>query len=259
MISVHHPQHARWPTAVSVVLALAAHAAVLALATSAVLPGGRSVDLVRVSLRSGGGATAAPGDVSAMQPVASHAQSPAPQLQLVPPPRRQPVRRQSQARQDQPRNSPPAAAPAAPPSVTTEAAVLSVRDDGPAGYEETASGAGGGSGVAGRSGSGVGQGPGTSAGGEHDQRASCVYCPRPPYPLLARARGWQGSVDVGLLVLADGSVDTASVRRSSGYGVLDEAAMTVARCSRFTPPAASGLLAPLRGRIEYRFELTASR
>ena len=76
---------------------------------------------------------------------------------------------------------------------------------------------------------------------------------------IARARGWQGSVDVGLLVLADGTVDAASLRRSSGYGVLDEAAIAVARQSRFSPPAAQGLPTPLHGRIEYRFELSDAR
>jgi outer membrane biosynthesis protein TonB len=38
--------------------------------------------------------------------------------------------------------------------------------------------------------------------------------------------------------------------------VLDEAAIAVARQSRFSPPAINGLPAPLRGRIEYRFELS---
>ena len=106
---------------------------------------------------------------------------------------------------------------------------------------------------------GFGHGSGGGAGDGSDERAYCVYCPEPHYPLIARARGWQGSVDVGLSVLADGSVHNASLRRSSGYSVLDEAAITVARQSRFRPPTASGLPAPLRGRIEYRFELTTSR
>ncbi|MBI1813890.1 MAG: energy transducer TonB [Deltaproteobacteria bacterium] len=91
-----------------------------------------------------------------------------------------------------------------------------------------------------------------------DQRAACISCPAPRYPLVARARGWAGTVHVGLSVLADGSVEDASVRRSSGYGVLDEAAMTVARRSRFTPPETRGLPAPLHGRIEYRFELSVA-
>ena len=128
------------------------------------------------------------------------------------------------------------------------------RDHGDA---DAADASAGGSAATGAGGSGHGSGAGTGDGA--DARAYCVYCPEPHYPLIARARGWQGSVDVGLSVLADGSVHDASLRRSSGYSVLDEAAVAVARQSRFRSPAASGLPAPLRGRIEYRFELTTAR
>ncbi len=124
---------------------------------------------------------------------------------------------------------------------------------------KSGTGAGQGMGNHSGTGAGTGEGIGRGTGGSGDQRAYCVYCPEPRYPLIARARGWQGTVDVGLLVLADGSVDTAGVRRSSGYGALDRAAIAVARQSRFTPPAAAGLPTPLRGRIEYRFELTTAR
>ena len=55
---------------------------------------------------------------------------------------------------------------------------------------------------------------------------------------------------------ADGTVDNASLRQSSGYSVLDEAAVQVARQSRFSPPATLGLPVPLQGRIEYRFQLS---
>lgn len=124
--------------------------------------------------------------------------------------------------------------------------------------DDQANGAGAGTGIgaAGGSGSRASSAGGSGTGDGNDQRAYCVSCPEPHYPLVARARGWQGIVDVGLLVLADGSVNDASLRRSSGYGVLDKAAIAVARQSRFSPPAVNGLPAPLHGRIEYRFELT---
>jgi len=108
-------------------------------------------------------------------------------------------------------------------------------------------GARGGGGRRGRGGDGAG-----------DQRASCVYCPAPRYPLIARARGWQGTVRVGLSVSADGSVTEASLRESSGYRVLDRAAVAVARRSRFAPPASRGMPSPLRGRIDYLFRLSNS-
>ena len=103
---------------------------------------------------------------------------------------------------------------------------------------------------------GAGLGDGLGNGNAADQRGYCVYCPEPRYPLIARARGWQGTVHVALSVSADGSVAEANLRESSGYGVLDRAAIEVARHSRFEPPATRGLRTPLHGRIEYRFQLS---
>jgi len=76
--------------------------------------------------------------------------------------------------------------------------------------------------------------------------------------MLARKRGWQGVVDVVLVVGADGTVTRAEVGRSSGYDVLDRAAVEVARSSRFRPPASVGLEPPVQGYIEYRFVLSGT-
>ncbi len=105
------------------------------------------------------------------------------------------------------------------------------------------------------SGPGLGGGAGAGDGAGLNQRAACLYCPQPHYPLVARARGWQGTAEVALSVLADGSVQAATLWRSSGYSALDQAALAAARHSRFSPPREP---APLRGRIEYRFELVRS-
>ncbi|MFI5395010.1 MAG: TonB family protein [Candidatus Binatia bacterium] len=102
------------------------------------------------------------------------------------------------------------------------------------------------------SGTGSGHAPGSGTGDGVNPRAFCLYCPEPHYPLIARARGWQGTVEVVLSVLADGSVNGTSLHRSSGYPALDQAAIAVARQSRF-----HGLSKPLRGRIEYRFVLSS--
>ncbi len=122
---------------------------------------------------------------------------------------------------------------------------------------DLAGGIGSGKSGAGAAGSGPGSGGGSGPGaGGGDMRARCLYCPEPLYPRLARFRGWQGTVDVSVLLLADGTVDEVSVSRSSGYEALDRAAVAVARKSRFTPPAASGLRPPVPGQIAYRFGLT---
>ncbi len=46
------------------------------------------------------------------------------------------------------------------------------------------------------------------------------------YPLLARRRGWEGEVLLAFRLEADGRITGAHVARSSGYGVLDRAALT---------------------------------
>jgi len=46
------------------------------------------------------------------------------------------------------------------------------------------------------------------------------------YPLLARRRGWQGEVVLSFRLEADGRILDARIARSSGYGVLDHAALT---------------------------------
>lgn len=109
--------------------------------------------------------------------------------------------------------------------------------------------------MAGASGKGWGHAGGAGMGTGLATRALCVYCPEPSYPLIARSRGWQGTVEVALSVRADGSVHGARLGRSSGYEALDDAAIAVARLSHFHLPDESGLPAPLHGRMEYRFVL----
>lgn len=45
------------------------------------------------------------------------------------------------------------------------------------------------------------------------------------YPQLARRRGWQGEVILAFRLEVDGTIINARVARSSGYGVLDRAAL----------------------------------
>lgn len=45
------------------------------------------------------------------------------------------------------------------------------------------------------------------------------------YPPLARQRGWEGTVLLGLRVESDGHLDKIRIARSSGYAVLDHSAL----------------------------------
>jgi TonB family protein len=104
----------------------------------------------------------------------------------------------------------------------------------------------------GRGGAGVGSGAG---GGSDGLRAFCARCPAPVYPGRARRQGWQGTVDVELVIGRGGAVEAARIGRSSGYPTLDDVALAVARESRFTVPTDG---AGLRGELRYRFVLDAT-
>ncbi len=54
------------------------------------------------------------------------------------------------------------------------------------------------------------------------------------YPLVARLRGWEGTVMIGLDIEADGFLRQVHLSRSSGYDVLDQSALeAVRRVARF--------------------------
>jgi len=57
------------------------------------------------------------------------------------------------------------------------------------------------------------------------------------YPLIAQRQGWQGEVRIALTIRADGLLDNIRVSRSSGYPVLDDAAMESVRRIRAIPQA----------------------
>ena len=61
------------------------------------------------------------------------------------------------------------------------------------------------------------------------------------YPLLARRNGWQGQVQVGLRVEADGRLSHVRIAHSSGYGLLDSAALATLNRIQALPKAAGWL------------------
>lgn len=61
------------------------------------------------------------------------------------------------------------------------------------------------------------------------------------YPLIARVRGWEGMVTVGLRVEADGTLSHLHVIETSGYVILDENSLRTLRRIAHLPSAAGWL------------------
>lgn len=78
-------------------------------------------------------------------------------------------------------------------------------------------------------------------------------CVPPAYPILAARRGWTGTVVLLVEVSADGSVDQVTVETSSGYAILDDAAVRAVEQWRFAPAMLAGSPAQATVRKPIRF------
>jgi protein TonB len=106
-----------------------------------------------------------------------------------------------------------------------------------------------------------GQDPLSSAAKYRRVRAALheALLPRFDYPSLARRRGWQGRVRIGLHVEADGDLTRIHLLESSGYALLDKAAVKNVTELRNVPAATQWLdgldmdmILPVRYRLHER-------
>ncbi|MFQ5783505.1 MAG: TonB family protein [Alphaproteobacteria bacterium] len=94
------------------------------------------------------------------------------------------------------------------------------------------------------------------AGDREAAGAALAGNPPPEYPYLARRRGIEGSVVVGVTVLSDGYPQRVWVIASSGHGILDRAAATAVRKWKFIAarrrgaPVAASIEVPITFRLE---------
>jgi protein TonB len=79
---------------------------------------------------------------------------------------------------------------------------------------------------------------------------------QPPYPRRARMMGWEGTVVLRVIVSADGTVAEVAIHRSSGYPLLDQAAVMAARSRRFVPARDGGFTTSSVAEMPVRFVLT---
>lgn len=80
-------------------------------------------------------------------------------------------------------------------------------------------------------------------------------CARPDYPASAARNGETGTVNLALLIAANGTVADAKVEQSSGSRVLDRAAIAALSICQFKPATNNGVAEPAWGKIAYVWSL----
>jgi protein TonB len=91
---------------------------------------------------------------------------------------------------------------------------------------------------------------------EPDYRADYLNNPRPPYPLVARRMGYHGTVVLNVEVLAEGKTGQVLLHQSSGFDILDNAALQTIKTWRFSSarhfgqPVTMWFLVPIKFTLE---------
>ncbi len=124
---------------------------------------------------------------------------------------------------------------------------------GTSGHGEYTGGVSGG--VVGGRGSGSGGGGGGGAVTEVRYNANYLHNPKPIYPDIAKEREWEGRVLVRVQVTAEGTCDGVELHKSSGYEVLDKAALDAVRQWRFIPAKQGGVAVASKVTIPIDFRL----
>ena len=79
--------------------------------------------------------------------------------------------------------------------------------------------------------------------------------PPPQYPMKARRRHLEGTVILEVMVNAEGRVEDLEIKESSGYRILDKAALSSVRNWMFEPGRRNGLRVAMTVQIPVRFKL----
>ncbi|MFQ5466069.1 MAG: energy transducer TonB, partial [Thermodesulfobacteriota bacterium] len=82
------------------------------------------------------------------------------------------------------------------------------------------------------------------------------------YPEMAVANGWQGILSIDFSINRDGSLGDVVVKKSSGYPVLDDAAVTALRLAGPYPPFPEDFFVErinIKAQFEYLIRLRPGR
>ena len=80
--------------------------------------------------------------------------------------------------------------------------------------------------------------------------------PHPPYPLIARKKGFEGKLILEVLVNEDGSVKSTNIRKSSGYEILDTVSKETVEKWIFIPAKKKGQPVMDQIQVPIKFILT---
>ncbi len=90
---------------------------------------------------------------------------------------------------------------------------------------------------------------------EPDYRADYLNNPKPPYPRVASRMGYHGKVVLDVEVLPEGIAGDIKLHQSSGYDILDNAAIQTVKTWRFSPGRLFGQVTTRRILVPIRFSL----
>ena len=79
--------------------------------------------------------------------------------------------------------------------------------------------------------------------------------PKPVYPAMSKRLGEQGKTIIRVLIGVDGLPKSASIRESSGYERLDEAARTAVMSWRYVPGKRNGVVEPMEFNVPINWVL----
>lgn len=88
-----------------------------------------------------------------------------------------------------------------------------------------------------------------------DQPPLKIYNPSPSYPIKARKNNWEGVTVLKVLVQADGLIGETTVIESSGYSLLDKAALKTVKQWRYQPAVKNGTAVACQVRVRVKFIL----
>lgn len=90
---------------------------------------------------------------------------------------------------------------------------------------------------------------------EEDNFPVKIHAPNPEYPLKARRNNWEGVTVLKILIETNGQVGKVTVLQSSGYDILDRAAVKAVKGWRYRPVLENGFAVTRQAQVRIKFVL----